>query len=343
MRGLAILLAALLAAAFTPGVASAQMKKDTVILNKKVGDRKEYSGRVLSEDWKTTELDTDGDGRADKTFQTADVDHIEYNVDHQPKYMVEAKLLKTKDPKQYMEKLSRAYNDDATPKFVLQHAYYNIARTATDLAKTEPAMAASAIDAWQKLFARVPDTRYSIAGRQELGAFLLAQGKNDAALKAFKELADGPYGPAVAQSAKMMMARTEMESKHYPEAERLLTQAAAGIKLTDTEALQEVKMLQCRAIIGQKRLDDAYAMITATLGEKAAPNKTLGMLYSVMGDYFAAKGNYKAALTAYLKVPLMYPETDAVEKASSIRLACSMLEKLGRGKEVEGVKKLAGE
>jgi tetratricopeptide (TPR) repeat protein len=335
MKRFGIILAAALAAGLLAGPSWAQEKKDTVILRSRVV----VSGYVLKEDWKTVEIDKSGSGRAEVSYPTDQVDRVEYG--NRPRYLLDAKLLKTTKPKDYIATLSRAYSDDSTKPFILQHAYHDIAVAYEEMARTDPSMLPKAIEAYEQLFKRVPDTRYSITGRTDLGNMLLAQGKVDEAIRVFQELGNGTFGPKVAQDGKMMIARAELMNKRYEDAEKLLTQLSAGVKMQETELSQQLKLLRCRSLVGQKKLDEAYRGIDEVFAEKPS-QKNLGTAYCVLGDVLAARGNYKAALESYLKVPLMYPDADAPEKAQAVKQAVAMLEKLGRAKEAGSVKKLVG-
>ncbi len=331
----ALLLAVLLAA----GAAFAQdSQKDAVILVQKTGTSR-ATGTVLSETWKGVELDKDGDGRADVTYDIDQVVRVDYGKF--PRYLLDARLLKSK-PKELIEKLSRAYADDATPMKILQHAYYDLAKVYADEAKADASQLPKAVDAYNKLFTKMPDTRYAVSGRIELGSLELGLGKNDQAVATFRDLAEGGFGPSVSRRGLLLMARAQLSGGCYEDAERSLTKVAEGLKMDETEMAREVKLLKGRSLVGQKKFDEAWRAVAEVLALNPS-KKTLAIAYGVMGDYFAAKGDSRAALTAYLKVPLMYGEADAVEKAEALHQAAEMLKKLGRAKDVDLLTRSAGE
>jgi predicted negative regulator of RcsB-dependent stress response len=334
------LIPALLVAVLAAGGALAQdNKKDGVTLVQKGGATTRVTGTVLSETWKGVELDKNGDGQADASYDIDQVLRVEYA--RRPQYLTEAQKL-SYPPRELIDKLTRAYNDDSTPMNVLQHAYYLIAKSWAELAKADPSQLPKAVDAYNKLFTKMPDTRYAVSGRIELGSLQLSFGKPDQAVATFRTLAEGGFGPAVTRRGRLLMARAQLSGGSYEDAERSLTLVAEGLKMNETEMAQEVKLLKSRSLVGQKKFDEAWRGITEILAQNPS-KKTLAMAYGVMGDYFAAKDDHRTALTAYLKVPLMYGEADAVEKAEAVRQAGEMLKKLGRAKDIELLTKAPGE
>jgi len=251
--------------------------------------------------------------------------------------MLEAILLKRK-PKELVVKLRRAYNDDATPKHVLQHAYYQITEAYAAQARTDPGVLPQAVAAYERLFRDIPDSRYAVTGRVELGNLLLAQGKAEQAVRQFNALATGNFGPEVTRRSKLLVARVEMSLKRYDRAETLLAELAGSTGPKEVGLSQEVKLLRSRALVGQQKFDEAYRGVEAVLAANPS-KKVLGMAYCVLGDLFAARGLYTTALTAYLKVPLMYPEADAPEGMRAIEQARKMLRKLGRTEEAKTLDK----
>ena len=339
MGRLKLTLLLLVALGTTGGPLCAQQgNQDVVVLADTKGTQR-VTGTVLKETWQTVEVDRAGSGKADVAYETDQVRRIEYA--NQPRYMIDARLLK-RNPKELIDKLSRAYVDDSTPNYVLQHAYYQIAATYAELAKTDAAMLPKAVEAYDKLFSKIPDTRYAVTGRIELGNLLLDKGQGDQAIKQFKILADGGYGPKVARQGKLMVARMQMSLKQFDQAEKLLSDLATGGVGESAEFAQEVKLLRSRSLVGHKKFEEAYRDIQAVLADKPT-ERMLGMAYGVLGDLFAAKGLYKTALTAYLKVPMMYGAADDTEKVLAVEQACLMLEKLGRAEEARTLKKQLGE
>ena len=335
-RPTAVVMPLALLAMFAGTVFAQDQKKDTVTVAQK-GGTKRYAGIVLAETWKVVEIDTSGDGRSDASFPIDEVTNVNYyNI---PQYLMETQKLSF-SPKEIVDKLTRAYNDDITRKPILQHAYYQLAKAWVAQAQADATLLPKAVEAYQKLFTKFPDTRYAVTGRTELGNLLVSLGKPEQAVAPFKELADGAFGPAAAQRGKLLMARAQMAAGRNEDAEKSLTELSQTTKM-DVEMTQEVSLLRSRSLVGQQKLDDAWRAVQEVL--KGAPSpKVLGMAYGVMGDYFAAKENYKAALAAYLKVPLMYGEADVVERTHAADQAAAMLQKLGRAKEIETLKKATG-
>jgi len=334
MRRLQIILAMLVTTALAAGPVFAQQRNDIVVLQGKTGTQK-VSGRVLAETWKSVLLDRDHDNRADVEYDAAQVRRVEYG--NRPRYMVEAILLKRK-PNELIAKLTRAYVDETTPKYVLQHAYYDIAAAYAELADKDADELPKAVQAYERLFRDIPDTKYAVTGRIELGNLLLGAGRTEEASRQFKALADGPFGEKVAREGKLMTARAELALKRFDRAEKLLAELATSAKAEDAESLQEVKLLRSRSLIGQKKYDEAYKNVETVLSEGPS-NKVLGMAYCVLGDLFAERAADETALTAYLKVLVMYPETDAAEAGRARKQACLILDKLGRTEEAETLKR----
>lgn len=334
MRHLKTLLLTVLAAALWTEAVWAQRRKDRVVLQEKARTRR-ITGRVLAETWKSVKLDKDDDGVADETYEAERVRRIEYA--NRPRYILEAILLK-REPRKLIVKLARAYVDNVTPKHILQHAYYDIAAAHARLARTDATELPKVLEAYGKLFGEIPDTRYAITGRIELGNLLLELGKGDEAIRQFEVLATGKFGPEIAQVAKLRVARAELALKRFDRAEKLLSELATSTKGTHPELSQEVKLLASRSMVGQKKFDEAYRSISGVLSEKPS-RKILGMAYVVLGDLFAERGQHRTALTAYLKVSLMYPETDSVERSRAYKQAARMLEKLGRADQAKELRK----
>ena len=329
-------LAAVLAAT---SVAYAQERDDTV--RYRSADKIErLSGHVLRETWRSVDVDTDDDGRADYTIPGEQVRQVTYgNI---PLYILSAGLQKTRNPGKFAEMLAGPkgiYEDTTTPKRVLQHAYYDVALAYAHLAREgEPGMLAKAEQAFQKLFTDIPDTRYIVEARLELGKLYLEMGESEKAVRQFKLLSEGDYGPQVKLLSRLMAARVDLSLKRWSDAEATL----ASIRVTGALA-EEVELLRCRVLVGQGKLDEAGRRAADVLA-KTESRKVLGMAYAVLGDYFAARGRNETALAAYLKVLLMYGEdTDTADRAHALQEAKSLLVKLGRTDEVAGLEKRIGQ
>ena len=327
MRHVKTLILTVLAAGMAATAVYAQKRKDRVVFK----DKRAISGQVLKETWKSVELDRDDDGVADKVYKSDEVDYVKYGT--QPRYMLEGILLR-RQPRKLIVKLARAYQDDTTPKRVLQHAYYEVAEACASLARTDVRELPKAVEAYEKLFRDIPDTWYAVSGRIELGNLLVELGKGDEAIRQFDVLATGKFGPEIARLGKLRVARAELALKRFGRAESLLSELATSTRGTHPELSQEVKLLASRSMVGQKKFDEAYRSINAVLAEKPS-KKILGMAYVVLGDLFAERGRPRTALTAYLKVPLMYPETDSAERSRAYKQAARILKELGRTDEAK--------
>lgn len=320
-----MMLLAALTVVLVTDVVHAQVRKDRVVLQEATRTRR-ISGRVLEETWKEVTVDTDDDGVADNTYEADRVRRIEYA--NRPRYMLEGILLSRK-PAQLIVKLSRAYVDDATPRHIRQHAYHDIAEAHAKLARTDASELPKAVEAYEKLFREIPDTRYAVSGRIELGNLLLEMGKGDQAVRQFNALTSGKFGRENARLGKLRVARVELALKRFNRAEKLLGELEASAAGTSAEVDQEVKLLRGRSMVGQAKYDEAYRTVTGVLSEKPS-GKVKGMAYCVLGDLFAGRGKSKTALTAYLKVSMMYPETDSTERARAGKEAVRLLKELGR-------------
>ncbi|HUW56338.1 MAG TPA: tetratricopeptide repeat protein [Planctomycetota bacterium] len=336
MRRLTTVILAVVVGVLTAEVLCAQEKKDQVVLQEEARTRR-ISGRVLEETWKTVTVDTDWDGVADGIYEADKVRRIEYA--DRPRYMLEAILLKRKPP-ELIVKLGRAYMDDATPRHIRQHAYYDIADAWARIARTDVTELPKAVEAYEKLFREIPDSRYAVTGRIELGNLLLEMGKGDEAIRQFEALTSGKFGAENARLGKLRVARAELALKRYDRAEKILSSLATSTP--DVELNQEVKLLSARSMVGQGKYDEAHRTVTAVLAQKPT-EKVRGMAYCVLGDLFAGRGQPKVALTAYLKVSMMYPETDSTERARAGAQAVRLLEELGRTEEAKELKRSLSE
>lgn len=329
----------ILAAAFImAGVtaASAQERKDRVVVRSKKGTTR-ASGRVIREDWREVTVDTDGDGTANKSFPIATVVRVEYGS-RQPRYILQAMKLKMA-PGKLESMLRRAYNDDNTPKFILQHPYHKLAVTYAERTRKDPKQLTATGEAYERLFRDIPNSRYAVTGRIDFGTLFLSLGKPDEAIRQYGALTTGTFGDKIARRGKLMIARVELSRKRFERAERLLAELERSTNGDGAEIRQEVQLLRARSLIGQQKYDDAYRAIERVVGGGGASKKVLGMAYSTFGDVFAAKKDYRTALTAYLKVRMMYPETDSSEKLHAMKQAVLMLERLGRDDEAAELKK----
>jgi len=314
-------------AAFVAGEACAQERKDTVRFTNKSA----VSGRVLRDTWETVEVDRNGDGAPDKAYPGESVERVDYA---NPLYVLQGQLRLSKPAGliRWYTVTHNVYEDTDLPKHVRQQVYYDVANAYVALARGGDAgMLPKAAAAFERLFREVPDTRYAVRGRKELGSLYLEMGKSREAVREFEVLASGKYGAKVAQLSKLLVARVELTLRRWQRAERLLSDLSKSGAVAKGEPAQEVALLRSRALVGQKKLPEAYAGIDTVLAGNPS-RRILGMAYRVLGDYFVARRQAKTALTAYLKVVLMYASaTDNAERTHCAAQAATLLTKLGRG------------
>lgn len=338
MRRLRFILLTLLATLVAAPSVCAQERKDTVRYRR--GDKiHRVSGRVLRDTWQSVDVDTDEDGEVDQRIPGAQVRQVTYGK--LPMYILNANLQKSRNPKKFVEVLTEKqsiYDDATTPKGVLQYAYYDVALACARLARAgEPGMLAKTEQAFGKLFTDIPDTRHIVNARLELGKLCLELGESEKAVRQFKTLAEGNYGPKVVLLSKLMAARVDLSLKRYADALATLRTIRATGALAE-----EVELLHCRALVGQKKLDEARTRTVKVLSNTES-RKVLGMAYCVLGDYFAARGRHETALTAYLKVLLMYgDDTDTADRSRALKEAKSMLARLWRAAEAKDLETRIG-
>ena len=322
---------------------SAQVKTDRVYLRS--GDTR-YNIRVVEETWKGILVDNNNDGKADIRYKPAQVKYVQYGGE--PRYMTDARLHKNPDtgvirePQQTVRKLTPIYTDTDVPARIRQHAYRDVALSYLQMAQTEDKYLNKAVEAYEKLFRDVPDTVYAVTGRFELAERLIEKKRTDDAMKTLKPVVDGKFGTTPAVRAKLILSRLMLSDRRFPEAEKLLGDLVAEKSLEDPKLRYEIRLMMYRAMIEQKKFDESFKGIEGVLAEKPG-KEVLGMAYGVLGDHFAARGRLKTALTAYLKVIMMYPETGPLDRARARRESIRILEKLERREDAdrlrEGFKK----
>lgn len=283
---------------------SQSTRRDEVTLTN--GER--LTGKVLSESWKGLELDRDLDGQTDTTYPLKDVKQAVYG--EQPRYMLDATLLQSNPEKsqEYIDALRRAYVDRVSSKWILQHAYYGIARRYEELAATDEKYVPMALEAYEKLLTDIPDTRYVVQVRTNLGQLFLYRGEMDKARQMLSALLGRGFGDGVEAEVRMLQAQTYLLDNRIDEADKLLDQINAD-RLADGAAKQRLAVLAADVQVARHEYEPAFDALAKVLSQN--PDKRIcAESYAVLGDLFRLRGRYEEALLAYLRVRFVYGEAE---------------------------------
>ena len=302
----------------------AQMtRRDAVTLQS--GQR--VTGRVLKESWKGVELDQDLNGVVDETYKLSEVQNVNYG--DKPKYLEEAAQLRDKPDKvkEYINTLKRAHFDQNTSKWLLQHAYYDLAKEYEKLALTDEEYISKVLEAYEKLLEDIPDSRYALQLRGDLGELFLARGDMARARKNYQALIGGGFGDVVENRARFRMAATYLlEGKADGVAE--LVEPLKNKELGKVDQAK-LKVIQAEVLMAQGRYADAHGLLVKTLGE-GGPKSSEPAIYLALGDVLSRTGGNEAALLAYLRVHLMYQDVEGLTQARALLGATRMCRRLNR-------------
>jgi tetratricopeptide (TPR) repeat protein len=297
------------------------VRRDLVELNS--GER--LSGKVLEESWKGVKLDP-LDGKAPQTFELEKVKAVTYG--EKPQYLVEAMGLKDKaeDRDKYIETLKRAYYDKSSSKWLLQHAYYDIAQEYEKQSATDETCVAKALEAYQKLLDDIPESRYAPQLRMNLGDMFLARGDLAQARKNFQGVVGSGFGPESETRARFREAETYLLENNSDDAAKVLNQ----VKTDGLGALTQARLTVIKADVLSARgqYDKAYESAVDVLNDR----KTAAIepeVYTVLGDVFRAENQNEEALLCYLRVHLMYEDVDPIMHARALVGAVKVCRRMG--------------
>ena len=285
--------------------------RDRVVLTN--GER--LSGSVLKESWKGIELDKDMDGTADVVYKLEEVEELVYG--DRPKYMEEAGKLRGKPESttEYINTLKRAYFDRATSKWQLQHAYYELAKQYEELSARDDQYLPKALDAYQKLLDDIPETRYALQLRMDLGEMFLSRGELERSRKNFQGLIGGGFGREIETLARFRQAQTYLLQDDPDGATKVLNQLDAG----ELDGLNRAKLtvLTAEVLLGRGRYDEAFDALLKVLSRES-PRAIQPEVYVALGDVFRVRGRPEDAMLAYLRAYLMYDKVDSVTQARAL-------------------------
>lgn len=325
-RLVVLMMALLVSVVLTVGPVLAQEARDRVELTSGAF----VNGKVLEESWKGVKLDKDLDGKADEVIALDKVKDIVYG--DQPKYMKDAILLRPKADQQqeYIDTLKRAYFDKTSSKWILQHAYYDIAKEYEKLSVTNGDYVPKTLEAYQKLLDDIPDSRYAPQLRTDLGDMFLARGELEQARKNFQGAIGSGFGPDIETKARFRQAETFLIENKPDQADSILTQVKTeGLGLA---VETQLTVMKADVMAARGQYDKAYETLTGVLsGRKAASIEP--QAYMVLGDVFRLQDKPQEALLSYLRVHLMYEDVDPVTHARALVGAIKVCKRLNRKDE----------
>ena len=224
--------------AVTPLLAQ-RTRRDRVVLT----NNERVPGKVLKESWKGVELDRDMDGTADVTYRLDEVKEVIYG--NLPQYLLDAMLLRSKPEKNdaYIATLRRAYFDRSTSKWILQHAYYNLAKRYEKLAARNEEYLLKAQEAYLKLLHDIPETRYALQLRMDLGEMFLYRGQMSKSREMFSALLGKGFGAEVEAKARFRQAQSYLIEGKPDKAAEVLDE----VKPDELDGLTRAKLAVLRA------------------------------------------------------------------------------------------------
>lgn len=286
-------------------------RRDQVLLTN--GER--LSGKVLKESWKGVQLDKNMDGTTDVVYKLEEVKEVVYG--NKPKYLGEAGKLRGKPESttKYINTLKRAYFDRATSKWQLQHAYYELAKQYEELSARDDQYLPKALDAYQKLLDDIPETRYALRLRMDLGEMFLSRGELEKSRKNFQGLIGGGFGQKIETLASFRQIQTYLLQDNPDGAAKVLNRLDAD-KL---DGLNRAKLdvLSTEVLLGRGRYDEAYDALLKILSRENS-GAIQPEVYVVLGDVFRMRGQPEDAMLAYLRTHLMYKKVDSITHARAL-------------------------
>jgi tetratricopeptide (TPR) repeat protein len=286
--------------------------------------------KVLKESLRGVEVDKDLDGRSDITYSLKQVKEIKYG--DEPQYLRDARLDKNKPgaAQKYIDALKNAYTDSATSKWILQHAYYEIARKYEEMATTDDKFQDEAVKAYEKLLNDIPESRYAVQVRFNLAEMNLYRGEAEQARKVLDALIGKGYGSEAENQARLLQARSFLLVMQGEEAEKALAQIKDD-EVKDAELRHRLDVLRAASQAARGNLDTAYAALVKVI-DAAAPTEdsVRAEAYAVIGDLLKQRGRSEEALLAYLRVYFMYPDADTTTRARALVGATLCLKRMNR-------------
>ena len=280
--------------------------KDTIALK---DGRRISRVTVLSDGYKTVEIDRDADGQADETFKASEVTEISYG-DAPKSFLLGVSSFNMAQYAKAVEQLERALTEEDVRAFWLQQqANYMIGESRRRMAEGDAAELAKAREAFGRVAIRTPEGRMAPAAIRGTGLCHLEEGNTDDARFEFEKLADSEeYGEEWTLRGKLLLARVKSAEGKHEEAMTLCRQAIDGCQTKERkDLLLEAKFSHGELLVAMKRYDEAFKAFGQIAAEAHETDfSTRARAGNGIGDALLGADRTREALLAYLRVRVLY-------------------------------------
>jgi len=280
--------------------------KDTVTL--KTG-RQIGSVIVLAERYDKVEVDRDGDGKADETFDAGDVATVTYG-DAPMSFRRGALDYRMRRYEDAAEKLDAALEERSVRQFWLQQrANFMLGECRRRLSMNDPRLLAKARAAYEQVVAKVPDGRWAPNAIEGIGRCLLAEGDVAGAQRQFEKLVETrKYGDEWMVRGNLWMARALSKAGKHEEALALCADTLKDAESADLKRYMiEAALTRAELLMPtgkHQEAEEAFVKIARDADARDVIAKAKA--YNGVADALLATNRTKEALLAYLRVRVLY-------------------------------------
>jgi len=291
----------------SPGAALAGEKGgDAVVLK---DGRRMTRVSVLSDGYKTVEVDRDGDGEADEHFPASDIAEISYG-DAPGSFLLGAAAFNAHQFAKAITHLERSLKEEKVRRFWLeQQANYMIGESRRNLAEGDRSLLPKARAAFRRVVVETPEGRMAPAAIRGIGLCYLEEGDAEGARREFEKLADGDeYGEEWACRGKLLLARLKGRQGKHKEAMALCKEVLDRCRAAKrTDLYTEARFARAELLVESGKYEEAHeAFRDIAKDAREKDFKTQARTYNGIGDALLGAKRTREALLAYLRVRVLY-------------------------------------
>ncbi len=298
-------------------------RRDTVTLT-----NKQILGNVtvLTENYREIQVDTDGDGTADRTISQNDVLRVEYGDAPAAYRQAMASFRLGTQYEKALEEFKTAATSTGVRPWLKDYVGYYMAECLRLQAQSKPAVLDAAVKAHRDALAASPEGPFRDVLLYGLGRLLLVQDKTADAAKEFDTLSRSAVKTEYRQGGQLGLANIQAKEGRLPDAIKLYDVVVQKGEEQSADVYREAVVGKAKAMLALKQHAQGIAFLEEALKKtKSVPLLTEG--YATLGDCYydlaesqkdpkEARSTYKEALYAFLHVEVLYSQDpDLLAKA----------------------------
>lgn len=277
---------------------------------------------VMKEDCKEVQVDTTGDGVADRNVSQADVVRVDYGDAPQDFRRAMALFKLNRQHDKALEQFTKAASATGVRSWLKDYTAYYSAECVRRQAGSDAGALADAVKRYQGILRDNSNGPFRDGVLFGLGRTLLNQGKLDDARKQFERLERSGLKVEFKLGARLGLAEIFIREKQPDKALKQYDAALAGRKTGGVDLYRQAVVGKANVLIGLNQFDETTTFLKGVLKTNRSA-KLFAEAYVALGDcHYKRAGTlkdekkvrsaYKEALFNFLRVEVLYPQNPAL-------------------------------